>query len=221
MEQTVLTSHQSHFLELAKKEVTITNRYYLTGGTALAEFYLKHRYSEDLDFFSQHEVNEAGIIAFLDSVKESLSISNVEFTRISGLFMYTLTFQDQTRLKIDFNEYPFKPVEHSFKKLGDLQIDSLYDIAINKLASILGRSKARDFVDLYFCLKQENYSWEQLFGRLRDKFGVSYEEITVVTQFNHVQDVSDYPRMLVSFKKEEMIDFYLSEAKKLEKKIFK
>ena len=29
--------------------------FYLTGGTALAEFYLHHRYSDDLDFFTRKQ----------------------------------------------------------------------------------------------------------------------------------------------------------------------
>lgn len=33
--------------------------FYLTGGTALSRFYLDHRYSDDLDFFT-HEVNAFG-----------------------------------------------------------------------------------------------------------------------------------------------------------------
>lgn len=220
MEQTVLAPHQFDFLEYVQKETNLTTRYYLTGGTALAAFYLKHRYSEDIDFFSQHEVYEADITAFLDYVTPKLNIIKIEPTHIGGLFMYTLIYSDQTSLKVDFAEYDFPQVEQG-KKHGNIWIDSLYDIAVNKLYTILSRSKARDFVDLYFCIKQEEYSWEQLFGRVKDKFGVSFEEVTVVTQFAHVQDVTDYPTMLVAFNKQEMIDFYLSEAKKLEPKIFK
>jgi hypothetical protein len=38
--------------------------FYLTGGTALAEFYLQHRLSEDLDFFSEQEVESQAIAVF-------------------------------------------------------------------------------------------------------------------------------------------------------------
>ncbi|MEW5692252.1 MAG: nucleotidyl transferase AbiEii/AbiGii toxin family protein [Candidatus Hydrogenedentota bacterium] len=36
-------------------EKFFTQKFYLTGGTALSEFYLKHRISEDLDFFCENE----------------------------------------------------------------------------------------------------------------------------------------------------------------------
>lgn len=207
-------------MEQVQKEPRITEWYYLTGGTALSQYYLHHRYSEDLDFFTTNQVNEAVTDAFSESLIRKSIITSYTKQPISGLFMYTYVFADGTKLKVDFNEYDFQPIEPHISD-RNIKIDSLYDIAVNKLASILGRRKARDFVDLYFCIKQEGYFWEQLFGRLLDKFGVTYEGLTVVRQFTQVKDVTDYPTMLVPFDKEEMIAFYLAEAKKLEPKIFK
>lgn len=221
MEQTILTPYQSAVLESAKKEKAVTDWYYFTGGTALSEFYLHHRVSEDLDFFTTHQVNPRDTRRFVESLKKDLPVKEISERRLAGLLMYMITFQDGTILKIDFNEYDYPLVERSLLKFGDLTIDSLYDIAINKLASIFGRSKARDFVDLFFCIKQEGYSWEQLFSRMKDKFGLTHEELTINSQFANVQDVTDYPRMLVPFNKEEMIEFYLAAAKKLEPRIFR
>ena len=57
-EKSILTIHQKEILEMISQEEYFTQRFYLSGGTALAEFYLKHRISEDLDFYSEkHEVN--------------------------------------------------------------------------------------------------------------------------------------------------------------------
>ena len=52
MGKTILTSEQHLVLDMAAKDELINSWFYLTGGTALAEFYLRHRLSEDLDFFS-------------------------------------------------------------------------------------------------------------------------------------------------------------------------
>jgi len=66
MEKTILTSKQLEFLELVKVESEITKRFYLTGGTALSEFYLKHRLSEDIDLFTkEEEVDQKLIEAYL------------------------------------------------------------------------------------------------------------------------------------------------------------
>ncbi|MBI3956224.1 nucleotidyl transferase AbiEii/AbiGii toxin family protein [Candidatus Gottesmanbacteria bacterium] len=43
-------------MEQAAKNDELTRWYYLTGGTALSEFYLHHRLSEDIDFFTRSEV---------------------------------------------------------------------------------------------------------------------------------------------------------------------
>jgi hypothetical protein len=47
----VLTSTQERFLSGFFRDVEPP--YYLTGGTALAAYYLGHRYSDDLDFFTR------------------------------------------------------------------------------------------------------------------------------------------------------------------------
>ncbi|MEK7458532.1 MAG: nucleotidyl transferase AbiEii/AbiGii toxin family protein, partial [Patescibacteria group bacterium] len=52
MGKTILTPNQHKLLECAAQSSGIVDTFYLTGGTALAEFYLHHRLSEDLDFFS-------------------------------------------------------------------------------------------------------------------------------------------------------------------------
>ncbi len=53
--KTILSENQARILNLLASEKVITDNFYLSGGTALAEFYLLHRLSEDLDFFSPNE----------------------------------------------------------------------------------------------------------------------------------------------------------------------
>lgn len=56
MEPTILTPQQIKFLQLMGAHKEFPKLFYLTGRTALAAYYLRHRYSEDLDFFSEEEV---------------------------------------------------------------------------------------------------------------------------------------------------------------------
>jgi len=58
---------------------TLARQFYLTGGTALAAFYLHHRYSEDLDFFSETEFDISGVNVFLASLKNTLKIVKIDF----------------------------------------------------------------------------------------------------------------------------------------------
>jgi predicted nucleotidyltransferase component of viral defense system len=48
-----LSKHQLDFLDFFSKEKRLRERFYFTGGTALSEYYLHHRRSIDLDFFSE------------------------------------------------------------------------------------------------------------------------------------------------------------------------
>ena len=207
-------------MEQAAKNAEITQWYYLTGGTALAEFYLHHRLSEDLDFFTTSEVNNQKIQAFIDSLKAPAGITNYVVKKISGLYQYTLTFSDSESLKVDFNEYDYPQVEQGIV-YGKLRIDSMYDIAINKLESMCNRTKARDYVDLYILISQNIFSMEQLMTCVPEKFGHHWTTPQYIRAFFAVQEAKDFPTMLVPFSKEEMIKFYLAQAKKLEPKIFK
>lgn len=51
-----ITSLQERTLELFKKSL-LSKNFYWTGGTVLSVFYLHHRRSRNLDFFSDAPVN--------------------------------------------------------------------------------------------------------------------------------------------------------------------
>src|SRR3989344_5335581 len=136
MGKTILTPKQSHFLELAQSEQQITKRFYLTGGTALSEFYLQHRLSHDIDLFTETaEVNQRVIEAFLKKVSPKLEVKQIKRSQFLGLFSYILVYKDGEELKVDFNYYPFPRINKG-KKYKNLEIDSLYDIAVNKVHTI-------------------------------------------------------------------------------------
>ncbi len=194
--------------------------YTFTGGTALSEVYLQHRLSEDLDFFTRSPVMDHKINAFIEKAKTTIGYTSYKKRVYSGLFMYTLTFPDGDLLKLDFNEYDFPPVERG-TKLGKLDVDSIFDIAVNKLEAILSRAKVRDFVDLYLALPVIGCDLDQVRMRLADKFSGIRDDDEVVRHLVKVVDFTDYPSMLVPFDRQKMVDFFLAEAKKLEKKFFK
>ncbi len=193
--------------------------YTFTGGTALSEVYLQHRLSEDLDFFTRNPVMDHRINAFIDEAKSAIGYESYEKRVYSGLFMYTLIFSDGDRLKLDFNEYDFPPVERG-TKLGKLNVDSFYDIAINKLEAILSRAKLRDFVDLYVAMPVIGCDLDQVRMRLADKFSGIRDDEEFMRHLAKVVDLTDYPTMLVPFDRQKMIDFYLAEAKRIGDRLF-
>ena len=70
--EAIFTNRQLAFLKAVAGNKFLADNFYLTGGTALAVFYLKHRYSEDLDFFSEKEFDILGLDVFFKQIKSGL-----------------------------------------------------------------------------------------------------------------------------------------------------
>ncbi|OGG02951.1 hypothetical protein A2W14_02125 [Candidatus Gottesmanbacteria bacterium RBG_16_37_8] len=93
MGKTILTPKQLDFLELAQAQASISKNFYLTGGTALSEFYFKHRLSEDIDLFSEQEIKPQVIEPFLKKISPRLGISAITKENVLGLFSYRLKYR--------------------------------------------------------------------------------------------------------------------------------
>lgn len=221
MGKDLLTSKQFDFLELAAKEKQITKRFYLTGGSALAAFYLNHRVSKDLDFFSEKEEIPPKIMeAFLKKISSQLCIVKIERSQFLGLFSYYLIYSDKESLKVDFNYYPFPRIEKG-KIYKGLEIASIYDIAVDKLHTLFMKPRGRDYVDLYFILKEKNYPLKKLILDAKAKFDWDIDKLNLAAQFLRVKDFEEILEMRKPFERSEMENFFLEEAKKLKKEIFK
>lgn len=209
-------------VECVQNDRSITRWYYLTGGTALAAFHLRHRLSEDLDFFTESDVSVSQLRTFFSGNTKRLGITGITEREHPGMIFITLSFIDGTTLKVDFVNFPYRPVEQGTFVKG-LRIDSVFDIALNKLYTLSDRPRARDYVDLYCILTFEGISFDQVYNRLNDKFHpfTFQDSIALGVKLTRVLEATEFPTMLVPFDRQKMIDFFLAEAKKLEHKIFK
>jgi len=198
----------------------ILQRFYLTGGTALSCFYLHHRESYDLDFFSEQEVNSSYLIRWLTNNKKRLNVAEITHEEELGFNFFILTFRNGSKLKVDFCYFPSERIEKGIVWQG-LQIDSLYDIAVNKFNTIGTSPRGRDYVDLYIILQKNDWSIDRIRKDSAAKHGISIDTIQLSRQFLRVVEFEDLPKLLVPFDKKGMYDFYLSLAKQLESKIFK
>jgi predicted nucleotidyltransferase component of viral defense system len=134
-------------------------RFYLTGGTALAEYYLGHRLSFDLDLFTS---DSDLIVPFSYQVEKAVQSAGMEISivrRFASFVEFQLS-QGNHVLKINLaldTPFRFKPVE-----VGDtgVMVNDFQDIQADKTLAFFGRAEPRDAVDLYFLL--ENTSFEHL-----------------------------------------------------------
>lgn len=219
--KSILTFHQREVLEAISKEKYFTEKFYLAGGTALSEFYLKHRVSEDLDLFCEkQEINPIFINRFFRINTPKLKITKVETKRVFGLYSFFFHFQDKKVLKVDFNYYPFPRIEKGVK-FNNLEIESIYDIGVEKVHTIVLKPRARDFIDIYFIIKEKRYKFEKLLMQAKAKFDWDISLIDLGARFIEASKFTDYPRMLKKINHKEWQNFFLEEARKLKKKIFK
>jgi len=211
----ILTSEQKIILDEIKKNNTLKELFYFTGGTALSLIYLKHRYSEDLDFFTQATFDTATIVTLL---KEWSKAHHFTFRSQTSEFVLfcTLNFSNKRRLKIDFARYPYKPLEKGNNYCG-FQVDSLLDIAVNKLSLLSQRAEVKDFVDLYFLLQQFSI-WDLIEGA-RIKFNMEIEPFILAADFTNAEDFKHMPKMIKPLILEELKSFFRTKAKELGKKV--
>lgn len=219
MAKTVLNSFQRKVLQLFKTSI-LSKKFYLSGGTALAEFYLKHRLSEDLDFFTQEELSLEELKKFINLVAKKNQIIEVKFQHGFGLYTFFLKDKNQP-YKIDFGQYPFGPIEE-LKNFGGILVESLYDIGVNKAHTIAFRPRLRDFIDLYFILQQKkDWNFQELIQKSFEKFEMKADSLQIGENLLEVKNLADMPRMIKKVDLSKVQDFFLKELKKLKTEIWK
>lgn len=189
----------------------LRERFYFTGGTALSIFYLGHRISEDMDFFSEKNFKNDSILSFVKSITQKYGLQQ-DFTQIEQTRMFDLLKDGNKVAKIDFNYYPFRRLKES-KIVNGVEIDNIKDIAINKLISINQRTDIKDFVDLYF-LRDVLTIWELLEG-VKRKFGFEMDPVLIAADFLKVEEFDFLPRMLVPLKISDLQDYFKKQTRSL------
>ena len=139
------------------------DKFYLSGGTGLA-LQLGHRESEDLDFFSRKLFDPEKLVI---SLKQLGKLQGVEIgTGTLNLFV--------SGVQLQWLHYPYDLIEPVVSYNG-IKLASSLDIACNKLITVGSRGSKKDFVDVYFLLKQ--FSLEQMFKAMKKKYvGLDYSQ---------------------------------------------
>ena len=213
---TILTPLQKKFL-LAFFSSPLGDKFFLGGGTALAEFYLQHRISQDLDLFTLDQRLDFGFVsAEINKIARNLGFKTKH--RVSSATFLQYIFQSKKRsLKVDV----VKDVPIQFgkvKKIKGIWVSSLENIAVNKLLAIFGRTDAKDFIDLYFLLKKKKFSFEELFKKAKKKDS-GLNEFYLANMLAEVERLKHFPKTLKPFDKEDLVRFYLRLSRKMFKKI--
>lgn len=206
----ILNRRQSEILAEFKKDSNLSI-FYFTGGTALSEYYLQHRESEDLDFFTEEDFDPQIVLESVNSWSKKFDfVISSEF--IDPTHRYILKFKDGERLKIDFAKYPYPSLKDS-EIFDGVRVDSFYDIAVNKFLTVNQRTEVKDFVDLYYIFEKFNF-WE-LKGGVLAKFNIEIEPYLMAADFMKVEGFENLPKMRKDLDLKTLKDFFVTKAKKL------
>lgn len=140
-------------------QIPDSQQFYLTGGTALAEFYFGHRLSYDLDLFT----SERGLVLPFSRIVESDLHNNLPdkaavsvIRRFESFVEFEVaTIEESIRLQLAYNS-PFRfdqPVQSEY----GVFVNDFRDITVDKFLAYFGRSEARDAIDLFYILQQIDF----------------------------------------------------------------
>ena len=135
--------------------------FYLTGGTALGRYYLHHRFSDDLDFFVNRDINfkeeTRRIYLLLQEnihVDTGSTIDADEFVRI--------WIEGEVRMKLEFvNDIAFREGKTLFQ--NSIPLDNPLNILTNKLGAMLSRDEAKDIFDIVTFAGHFSFNWKTIY----------------------------------------------------------
>lgn len=159
--------------------------FHLAGGTSLA-MQIGHRKSIDLDLFT---LNDFDTNSLLEHLEES--------------FRFKLIFSSANTLKgticdinVDFIAHKYPLINTPIFEEG-IRLYSIEDITAMKLNAIAGNgTRSKDFIDIYFILKQ--YSLDDILGFYKIKYR-DRNQLHVIKSLAYFEDIStkDFPKMIL------------------------
>ena len=176
MHREVLNEQQTQLLPLMAQ---FCREYYLVGGTAIA-LYIGHRRSIDFDMFKPSAINHK---KNLDKVAAS-PFAHTVTRRVAE--QMNLIIND---VKVTFFQYPF-PIEAKTKFENCFRLPSLIQLAAMKAYALGRRSKWKDYVDLYFLLR-DHFSIAEISATATQIFSELFSEKLFRSQLCYFEDI-DY-----------------------------
>ena len=196
----ILNNDQQQLLPILSK---FKKEFYMVGGTAIA-LHIGHRLSIDFDLFKSGRIKPKAIIKKFQEQKEALSV--------------TLNIDGQLNLncrnvKFTFFEYEFD-VPHAINIENAINIPELIDLAAMKAYALGRRSKWKDYVDLYFILK-DHYSIAEISKRAELIYQDLFSEKLFRGQLNYFTGINfeEQVEFIPGFETDEtIIKEFLTEA---------
>jgi len=213
----ILYSHQVKLLELFFLS-PFSKSFFLTGGTALSAFYLAHRESQDLDFFSLQPFDTLALRTTMQEIAdETASVMTMHIRSQTFNEIFLENKKEGWMQKIDIvQEQP----KHFGKitSVDTVPVDSLINIATNKILTVFGRLEPKDYIDLFVIFTQTNLSFDEMFELAKQK-DTGLSEFYFANIITDADKFKTLPKMKIPFDKKTYSQFYKDLSRKLLLKI--
>ena len=174
MHKEILSENQLDLILLVKQFI---REYYLVGGTAIA-LHIGHRRSIDFDLFKFSTLKPKSIVSEISAFKYPYTITR----RVTE--QMNVTIHD---VKFTFFQYPFK-IDAKCRFEDYLRLPELIDLAAMKAYALGRRSKWKDYVDLFYILK-DYYSVEQISKRAGEIYDQLFSGKLFRAQLAYFEDI--------------------------------
>lgn len=179
--------------------------FFLTGGTALSAFYLAHRDSKDLDFFSLDKYDPQQLEVVISDIAQKMGCKI--FAKVkSDTYNEIYLENDDWKQRIDI-------VKEQPKRFGEVvdiegvRVDSLVNIGSNKITAIFGRLEIKDYIDLYSIITQTEHTFDELFELARQK-DLGLSEFYFANTIADISQIQTWPDLKTNLDKQAMFGFY-------------
>lgn len=174
MHKEILDKAQSDLLPLVSD---FKKSFYLVGGTAIA-LHIGHRRSIDFDLFKESSLNHKLILDKISKRKLKPTVTRRVNEQLNLLI---------NNVKFTFFQYPF-PVTANVNFDNIIKTPSLLDLAAMKAYALGRRSKWKDYVDLFYILKN-HHTIEEISVAAEKIFGQLFSEKQFRAQLCYYEDI--------------------------------
>lgn len=171
----ILSENQKDLLPFISK---FKREYYLVGGTAIA-LHIGHRESIDFDLFKYAPLRKNDIYKKIFSEKLNFQFGYESYEQLNLLI---------NQVKFTFFSFPHKIPTNSEIK-GIIKMPDLLTLSAMKAFALGRKAKWKDYVDLYFILK-DYYSFSEIAKKANELFGEMFSEKLFKMQLGYFKGIN-------------------------------
>lgn len=161
--------------------LTAFRSYHLVGGTALA-LQIGHRVSYDFDLFTEEPLAPNLFQKIKKAFSSEKIIQSFRSKEQCDVFI--------SGVKTTFRYFPF-PIIYPCVKHQGVRLLSVKDIAASKAFAIGQRAAYRDYVDVYFILKENHATLKEVIALSEKKFNKDFNGRLFLEQLVYLGDITD------------------------------